>query len=220
MDLDGLQGALGYPFQDRDLLRRAVTHRSGGAAHNERLEFLGDAVLGYVVARRLFEGFPEARERDLTLMRASLVRKDALADVAREIGLGGHIVLGIGERRSGVRDRASVLADALESVLGAVAIDGGVAAAGEVVERLFRARMEALDGAVEQDAKTRLQECLQARRLALPDYVVESVDADAQPNLYVVCCRVEALGLKASAGGESRKSAEQLAARAVLERIP
>ncbi len=219
MDLDGLQGALGYSFRDEDLLLRAVTHRSGGATHNERLEFLGDAVLGYVVARHLFERFPEARERDLTLMRASLVRKEALADVAREMGLGGHLVLGIGERRSGVRDRASVLADALESVLGAVAIDGGVAAAGEVVERLFRTRMAGLDGGVEQDAKTRLQECLQARRLALPEYLAESVDADAQPNGYVVCCRVEALGLEATAAGESRKSAEQLAARAVLERI-
>ena len=219
MDVDGLQGALGYSFQDRDLLLRAVTHRSGGAAHNERLEFLGDAVLGYVVARHLFERFPEARERDLTLMRASLVRKEALADVAREMGLGGHLVLGIAERRSVVRDRASVLADALESVLGAVAIDGGVAAAGEVVERLFRTRMAGLNGGVEQDAKTRLQECLQARRLALPEYLAESVDADAQPNGYVVCCRVEALGLEATAAGESRKSAEQLAARAVLERI-
>lgn len=219
MDLAGLQSALGYAFRDRSLLERALTHRSAGVCHNERLEFLGDAALGYLVARRLFETFPDAREEELTLMRADLVRKDALAAVARQIALGEHLLLGSGERRSGVRARTSVLADALEAVVGAAALDGGMGAGTAVVDALFGARIEAFDGAPEKDPKTRLQEILQARGLTLPEYMVESDAGKAHARRYVVRCRVRELDAEATGTASSRREAEQAAARRVLERL-
>lgn len=219
MDLGTLERALGHAFRDRALLQRALTHRSGGLCHNERLEFLGDAALGYLVGRRLFETFPDAREEELTLMRADLVRKDALAGVAREIGLGEYLLLGSGERRSGVRDRTSVLADALEAVVGAAALDGGAEAGRAVVDALFGARIEAFDGAPEKDAKTRLQEILQARGLTLPEYTVESDEGKAHARRYVVRCRVKELDAEATGAASSRREAEQAAAGRVLERL-
>lgn len=219
MDTASLESAIGYAFRDRALLQRALTHRSGGVCHNERLEFLGDAALGYLVGRRLFETFPDAREEELTLMRANLVRKDALAAVARKIALGEHLLLGSGERRSGVRDRTSVLADALEAVVGAAALDGGMDAGTAVVDALFGARIEAFDGAPEKDAKTRLQEILQARGLTLPEYLVESDEGKAHARRYVVRCRVQELEVAATGTASSRREAEQAAARCVLERL-
>ena len=196
-----------------------MTHRSAGVCHNERLEFLGDAALGYLVGRRLFETFPDAREEELTLMRANLVRKDALAQVAREIALGEHVLLGSGERRSGVRDRTSVLADALEAVVGAATLDGGSAAGRAVVDALFGTRIEGFDGAPQKDAKTRLQEILQARGLTLPEYTVESDAGKAHARRYVVRCRVPELDVAATGAGASRREAEQAAAHRVLERL-
>ena len=219
MDHASLESALGYAFRDRALLEQALTHRSAGVSHNERLEFLGDAALGYLVGRRLFETFPDAREEELTLMRANLVRKDALAAVAREIALGEHLLLGSGERRSGVRERTSVLADALEAVVGAAALDGGMDAGTAVVDALFGARIEAFDGAPEKDAKTRLQEILQARGLTLPEYLVESDEGKAHARRYVVRCRVRELEVAATGTASSRREAEQAAARCVLERL-
>lgn len=219
MDHASLESAIGYAFRDRALLERALTHRSAGVSHNERLEFLGDAALGYLVGRRLFETFPDAREEELTLMRANLVRKDALAAVAREIALGEHLLLGSGERRSGVRDRTSVLTDALEAVVGAAALDGGMDAGTAVVDALFGARIEAFDGAPEKDAKTRLQEILQARGLTLPEYTVESDEGKAHARRYVVRCRVQELDAEATGAASSRREAEQAAAHCVLERL-
>ena len=219
MELSVLESTLGYAFRDRALLERALTHRSAGVCHNERLEFLGDAALGYLVARRLFETFPDAREEELTLMRADLVRKDALAAVAREIALGEHLRLGSGERRSGVRDRTSVLADALEAVVGAAALDGGAEAGTAVVNALFGARIAAFDGAPQKDAKTRLQEVLQARGLTLPEYTVESDEGQAHERRFVVRCRVQELDAEATGAASSRWEAEQAAAHRVLERL-
>ena len=219
MDLAPLERALGYAFRDRALLQRALTHRSAGVSHNERLEFLGDAALGYLVGRRLFDAFPDAREEELTLMRADLVRKDALAAVAREIALGEHLLLGSGERRSGVRDRTSVLADALEAVVGAATLDGGAEAGAAVVDALFGARIATFDGAPEKDAKTRLQETLQARGLTLPEYLVESDAGKPHARRYVVRCRVRELDAEATGAASSRREAEQAAARRVLERL-
>ena len=219
MDLGTLERALGYAFRDRGLLERALTHRSAGVCHNERLEFLGDATLGYLVARALFETFPDAREEELTLMRADLVRKDALAAVAREIALGEHLLLGSGERRSGVRDRTSVLADALEAVVGAAALDGGAEAGTAVVNALFGARIATFDGAPEKDAKTRLQEVLQARGLTPPEYAVESDAGKPHERRFVVRCRVRELDVAATGAAASRREAEQAAARSVLERL-
>ena len=219
MALARLEAALGYAFRDRSLLSRALTHRSAGAPNNERLEFLGDAMLGYLVARRLFEVFPDAPERDLTLMRAGLVRNDALAEVARDIALGDHVLLDTGARRSGVRDRSSVLADTLEAVLGAVTLDGGVEAGMAVVEALFGARIAAAGSATGKDPKTRLQEAMQARGLALPEYVVEGLEGEPHARRFTVRCRVEALDLHATGAAHSRREAEQAAAGGVLEQL-
>ena len=216
MHLARLEGALGYAFRDRALLQRALTHRSAGASHNERLEFLGDAMLGYLVARRLFDAFPDAPEEDLTLMRAGLVRKHALAEVARDIALGDHLLLGSGERSSGVRDRASVLADALEAVVGAAALDGGIDAGAAIVDTLFGARIVAFDGPPPKDAKTRLQELLQARAKPLPTYRIVEVGGAAHRRLFTMGCRVEGIDGETVGTGSSRRRAEQDAAMRVM----
>ena len=219
MELARLETALGHAFRDRALLSRALTHRSAGVPHNERLEFLGDALLGYVVARRLFEAFPDAPEKDLTLMRAGLVRNDALAEVARELGLGEHVLLDPAARRSGVRDRPSVLADTLEAVVGAVTLDGGVEAGTAVVETLFGARIALAGGVAGKDPKTRLQEAVQARGLALPEYVVEGLEGAPHARRFTVRCRVDALDLHATGAARTRREAEQSAAGGVLRQL-
>lgn len=214
-----LEARLGYAFRERTLLRLALTHRSGGAEHNERLEFLGDAALGCVVASLLFEAYPQAAARDLSLMRASLVKNDTLAGIAREMDLGAALNLGAGERRTGARGNASILADAFEAVLGAVLRDGGAEALRAVVARCFRARLLALRGTPAKDAKTRLQELAQARGMPLPDYSVEGVEGADHARRFVVRCRLQALGVDAAAAGSSRREAEQRAAEAVLGRL-
>lgn len=213
-----LERRLGHRFGEPALLTRALTHRSGGGEHNERLEFLGDAALGFVVAEALFEAHPEATERDLSLMRVSLVRNDVLAAIAREIGLGAALTSSMAPRR-GVGPVPSVLANALEAVLGAVCRDGGVEALRAVVARLFGARLDTLCGAPEADAKTRLQELAHAHRVALPDYSVERVEGPDHARRFVVRCRVAELGVDAAAAGASRREAEQRAAGAVLRQL-
>lgn len=219
MDLDRLEAELAYAFQDRQLLRLALTHRSVGVANNERLEFLGDAALGYVVAARLYEYYPGASEQDLTLMRASLVKKASLAEVARNIDLGRHLQLGIGEKRSGVRDRDSILGDALEAVLGAVVTDSGIECAANVIVRLLGDRLTSFDGTTEKDPKTRLQEFVQGRRIELPRYSIVRTEGEDHARRFVVRCRVDALDLEATASATSRREAEMLAALDVLARI-
>jgi ribonuclease-3 len=215
-----LRDQLGYECRDPALLESALTHRSAGGAHNERLEFLGDAVLNCVVARLVFHAFPEATEGDLSRFRASLVSGEALAVIAAEIGLGSQLRLGSGELKSGGFRRKSILADALEALFGAVYLDGGFEAAEAVIERLVAPRLDKLPSADElKDPKTRLQETLQARGLPLPTYVVESVSGEAHNQLFEVRCSVSALGLNVSASGPSRRRAEQAAAQRVLNAI-
>lgn len=218
--LRDLETQLGYRFQDPSLLIRALTHRSGGSVHNERLEFLGDAALGYAVSCLLFELWPNASERDLTLMRASIVRNDALAAVAEQIDLGRQLRLGQGEKRAGARRNASILADALEAVFGALTQDGGQQACLAVAQRLFGERLAAFGGTSEQDAKSRLQQFAQARRLPLPRYRVERVEGSDHAPRYVVSCRLDDLGVNAVAAAGSRRDAEQLAALEVLGALP
>lgn len=218
--LDGrLERALGHTFARRALLQQALTHKSFAKSHNERLEFLGDAVLGYVVANRLFEVNPDVHEDTLSLLRASLVRKETLAEVARELNLGVHLRLGVGERKSGGHQRASILADALEAILGAVHLDGGIEAARGVILRLLEPRMLNLDPDALKDAKTRLQECLQGANLDLPEYEIESTSGSAHARVFVVRCRVAAFDLQVSAEGRSRRAAEKRAAEIMLERV-
>ncbi len=214
-----LEAAIGHTFADRQLLARALTHRSGGADNYERLEFLGDAVLGYLVARRLFETHRHASEHELTLMRASLVRKETLSGIARDLDIGRNVRLGTGERGRRIHSQPSLLADVLEALLGAVAVDGGVEAAAKVVDRLFRERFRNFDDSALRNAKGLLQELVQSRRMALPRYDVMRMEGADHAPRFVVRCRVDALDLESTAAGSSRKEAEMRAALDLLDRL-
>lgn len=211
---------LGYTFQRVDLLRLALTHRSLGNPNNERLEFLGDGVLNMVVAELLFRARPDVPEGDLSRLRARIVRERTLAEVARKLDLGDHVLLGPGELKSGGFLRDSILADALEAVIGAVFLDGGFDAARALVERLMSERIADLpDAEALKDPKTRLQELLQGRSLKLPEYeVVDERGAD-HDRAFTVICRVEMLEAPISATAASRRKAEQAAAKSALELI-
>jgi ribonuclease-3 len=211
---------LGHVFRRPELLQHALTHRSHGATHNERLEFVGDAVLNCVVAAALFERFPAIPEGELTRVRASLVNRDTLARLARGLALGGEIVLGEGEVKSGGDERPSILADALEAIFGAVFVDAGFDATRAVIERIYAAEFAGLDPAtLGKDPKTRLQEWLQARRIAVPEYVVTGADGEAHAQTFTIECRIGALGVATTGTGTSRRTAEQAAAAAAYELV-
>ncbi|MEQ8857826.1 MAG: ribonuclease III [Pseudomonadales bacterium] len=210
---------MGYRFEDAQLLERALTHKSYAKTHNERLEFLGDAVLGYVVANALYGELPDAHEHAMSLLRANLVRKETLADVAKEVELGSYLRLGAGARRSGGHRLDSILADALEALIGAVHLDGGIEPARTVILRLLESRMRDLDPEALKDAKTRLQELLQGDNLPLPEYAIESTAGSAHAKVFTVSCRVSAYGLEVTGEGRSRRAAEKQAAALMLERV-
>ena len=213
-----LQDRLGYVLADGVLLQRALTHRSYGADNNERLEYLGDAVLSFVVAEMLFQHFPGASEGELSRYRASLVSGEALAVRAADIGLGELLRLGDGELKSGGQRRATILADALEALFGAIYLDGGLDAARAVAARIFSERLATLPSAAElKDAKTRLQEWLQGRGHALPAYTVLEVSGEPHDQRFRVRCDVGELAITAEADGNSRRRAEQEAAQRVLD---
>jgi ribonuclease III len=215
-----LERRLGYRFVSRALLEQALTHRSCGADNNERLEFLGDGVLGCAVADELYARFPRLSEGKLTRLRASLVREEALAEVAKRLGVQDFVRLGEGELAAGAEARPSILADALEAVFGAVFLDGGYEAARRSVLAAFGPLIDRLDPErPAKDAKTRLQELLQAKRRQLPQYRVVSVQGEAHRQSFEVECVVADLGLSGTGSGTSRQRAEQQAARVVLERL-
>jgi ribonuclease-3 len=219
-DPQRLSRQLGYAFADPQLLDDALTHRSAQARHNERLEFLGDAVLGFMVAEALWQRFPKATEGELSRLRAQLVNRETLARVAQELELGQYLRLGAGELRSGGHARESILADAVEAVLAALYLDGGLEVTRGVVDRLLGPRLAALSPETQRkDAKTRLQEWLQARRLALPTYEVVDASGEDHAQTFVVCCAVESLGRSTTAAGPTRRKAEQLAAERLLETL-
>lgn len=215
-----LEQRLGYRFSDPGKARQALRHRSAGGMHNERLEFLGDAALGLVVAEMLYRECPELPEGDLTRMRATLVNGRALARMARGLDLGELLVMGTGEQHGGGFQRRSTLADVFEAVIGAVFLDGGYQAAHALLARLFAEPMRDLpDPESLKDPKTRLQEMLQARGMDLPEYrLVESSGPD-HARQFRAECRVPALGLSASGRGSSRRAAEQAAAAELLGRV-
>ncbi|GAB4212291.1 MAG: hypothetical protein Fur007_04290 [Rhodoferax sp.] len=218
--LTALQQALRYAFQDESLLQRALTHRSFSADHNERLEFLGDAVLGLSVAELLFTRLADQPEGDLSRVRASLVRQDALYRLALGLGLASGLRLGAGELNSGGAQRPSILADALEAVIGAVYLDGGFAAARDLVLRLYADVPIGPDmPGLGRDPKTALQEWLQGRRQALPQYRVLGTEGAAHQQTFVVLCEVAALQAQAQGKGGSRRAAEQAAAAAMLQQL-
>jgi len=211
---------LGYKFSDSGLLEQALTHRSASKNHNERLEYLGDALLGFSIARALYDQKQDVREGGLSRFRADLVRSESLAELAREIDLGTCLQLGIGERRSGGNQRASVLADALEAVLGAIFLDGGFTAADEVVLRIFSSRLENLPDEIDLiDPKTRLQEYLQGKQLPPPEYSLADVSGAEHARSFNVRCKIPAFDLEARGIGTSRRRAEQAAASIALEQL-
>lgn len=215
-----LSDTLGYQFNDRHLLRQALTHRSAHGPSNERLEFLGDAVLDFVVSEILYRSLPESDEGDLSRLRASLVNDASLAGLAVEIGLGGHLLLGGGEKKSGGHRRESILADALEALFGAVFLDSGISAASTMIERVFGERLQEFPDASElRDPKTRLQEWLQGRGLPLPEYRLVKVSGEAHKQRFEVQCSAGDPGQQAVGEGSSRRNAEQQAARRMLDRL-
>ncbi|MDX1516970.1 MAG: ribonuclease III [Woeseiaceae bacterium] len=215
-----LKDTLGYEFQDVDLFRQALTHRSAPGESNERLEFLGDAVLDTVISEVVFRAQPNSPEGDLSRLRSSLVKDTSLADLAADIGLGEYLILGSGERKSGGHRRESILADALEALIGGVYLDAGYEAAGRLVERLFGDRLFDLpDPRDLRDAKTRLQEWLQARQLALPEYELVDVSGQAHRQKFTVSCALDGVADATAGVGTSRRHAEQQAAERMLKRL-
>lgn len=215
-----VRAELAYEPRDPALFRAALTHRSVPGPNNERLEFLGDAVLNLVVAHHLYAAFPQASEGDLSRLRARVVSGEPLAEVAASLRLGEALHLGSGELKTGGFRRQSILADALEAVCGALYLDGGLTVAERVIERLFEPRISALPAPHElKDAKTRLQEYLQSRGLTLPRYKVERVEGEAHAQIFHVACNVPALRLSAQGRGSSRRRAEQEAAERILEAV-
>jgi ribonuclease-3 len=219
--VDWVERTFGHAFKAPALCHAALTHRSAGGEHNERLEFLGDSILNCSVARLLYDAHPNADEGALSRLRASLVSGDTLALIAGEIGLGEHLRLGQGELKSGGFRRASILADALEAILGAIFLDSGFDAAAAAVKRIIAQRLSELPAAEAlKDAKTRLQEVLQAHGLSLPVYTLTAVSGDPHAQSFTVTCEVPTLGLAAVGEAGSRRRAEQLAARKLLDLLP
>ena len=215
-----LQKALGYQFNDASLLEQALTHRSHSGAHNERLEFLGDSVLNFVVASLLFKRFSKIDEGDLSRLRANLVKQAALADIASKLDLSHYLRLGEGELKSGGFRRPSILADALEAIFGAVYLDGGFDAVQQVIRGQYESILDHVDDkTLGKDPKTLLQELLQGRKLDLPVYTVVATHGAAHNQLFDVECHIPKLDIKVSAGGGSRRAAEQAAAELALAAI-
>jgi ribonuclease-3 len=218
---DWVERTFGHVFAQPTLCRTALTHRSAGAEHNERLEFLGDAILNCSVARMLYDAQPQADEGALSRLRASLVSGETLAQIAAGLEMGERLHLGSGELKSGGFRRGSILADALEAMLGAIFLDAGFDAAAAAVARIMAPRMAELPSAdTLKDPKTRLQEVLQARGLALPTYTLTAATGDHHAQVFTVTCEIPTFGVAAVGEGASRRRAEQLAAAKIMYLLP
>lgn len=216
--LDGLQNRLGYRFRNASLLAQALTHRSHGKQHNERLEFLGDSVLNCAVAAMLYARFGRFDEGDLSRLRSNLVKQQTLYEIGQSLALGEALVLGEGERRSGGLRRPSILADGVEAIVGAIFLDSGFAQAATVIEKLYEPVLKSVDPkTLGKDAKTLLQEYLQGRRIPLPVYDVVATHGAAHSQVFEVECSIPKLGVQVSGSGGSRRAAEQAAAKLALE---
>jgi len=215
-----VKDTLGYEFKDEALLKRALTHRSATGPHNERMEFLGDAVLQLVISEYLYEKRPDTPEGRLSRLRSRLVKDSTLGDVGACLGIGKHLRLGSGEKKTGGHRRESILADAVEALFAAVYLDSGLAPARDVIFAALGDRIAGLPvGGELRDPKSRLQELLQARKIPLPAYELEKTSGKAHEQTFEVSCSVETLGLQASGSGSSRRDAEQAAARVMLASI-
>jgi ribonuclease-3 len=210
---------LGHAFSNGELLEQALTHRSAGRRNNERLEFLGDALLNLIVAEYVYEAYPRASEGEMTRLRAALVNGSALADLAREEVLGDRLVLGPGELKTGGFRRESILADTLEALIAAIYLDAGWEACRTLVRRLFGSRVLDAESRLAKDPKTSLQELLQANALALPVYEPIATHGDDHEKTFEVACSIASLDLRSLGSGSSRRAAEQAAAEAILESV-
>lgn len=218
--LHRLEHSIQYQFQRPDLLQLALTHRSvSGKTNNERLEFLGDSIVNLVVAELLFDRFKQAKEGQLSRLRAELVSGESLAQLARDIGVGEYLQLGVGELKSGGFRRTSILADAMEAIIGAIYLDAGMEASQRCIKLWFEPRLVNLTLEIPKDAKTRLQEYLQSRQMTLPVYEVVSVVGEAHDQFFEVICHVEGIGLPGEGEGSTRRKAEQMAAEDVLQKL-
>lgn len=218
--LDKLCRELQHAFHDMTLLETALTHRSVGSRNNERLEFLGDAILSFVISAELYSRFPEADEGTLSRLRSSLVKGDTLAGLARGLDLGNYLSLGSGELKSGGYRRDSILADALEAVFGAIYLDSDIDTIKTIILRLYDERISTATPHAElKDPKTRLQELLQSRHLPLPTYSVISVEGEAHAQTFVVRCDIEGLAEPTIGSASSRRKAEQAAAELALQAL-
>jgi len=218
--IDVLLKKLEYSFNDISLLNEALTHRSYASKNNERLEFLGDGILNFVIADELFKLYPDVQEGDLSRLRANLVNKESLAVIANKLDLGEVIKLGSGELKSGGFRRPSILADAVESILGSVYCDAGFAAARDLIVRLYAVRLASptdLQGL--KDPKTRLQELLQSRRFALPDYQVVNISGHAHAQIFHVKCSIKQMSIEVNGEGKSRRKGEQIAADKAISMV-
>ena len=215
--INRLSKRIGYSFVQPDLLIQALTHRSAKGSHNERLEFLGDSILGFVIAEALFEQFPKHDEGDLTRMRSSLVKGVTLAEIGRNFNLGEHLILGPGELKSGGHRRESILEDAIEAIIGAVYLDSDIIQCKQLILTWFAERLNSIKPGNEQkDPKTRLQEYLQGRKISLPLYDVIDTSGQSHNQQFTVRCVTEVIDTEVIAKGTSRRKAEQAAAEQVL----
>jgi ribonuclease III len=215
-----LEKSLEYGFDQPELLRQALTHRSHSSPHNERLEFLGDSVLNCIVATLLYRRFPNLKEGELSRLRANLVRQESLAEIAADLSLGDRLRLGEGELKSGGFRRPSILADALEAVFGAIYLDAGFDAVARVIEHLYSTRIEQIDPRdASKDPKTALQELLQAKHLPVPQYRLLAMRGDAHAQEFEVSCVMPEIKLEMTGKGVSRRGAEQQAAQAALDKL-
>ncbi|MDE0508236.1 MAG: ribonuclease III [Gammaproteobacteria bacterium] len=217
IDLSSLQQRIGYQFKDASLARQALTHRSARAEHNERLEFLGDALLGFLMAEEAWNAWPDASEGDLTIMRAAVINRTVLSEVAVALDLGSLLELGAGEAKSGGRQRESVLSTAMEALIAAIYLDGGLDACREFVKTWFPAPGENFgEGGVRKDNKSRLQELMQSQRRALPGYEVLEIGGSGHEQQFRVKCTLAELEIATEGSGASRRAAEQMAAGMAL----
>lgn len=218
--IDKLERKLGYQFNDAELVNLALTHRSANSKHNERLEFLGDSILSFVIADDLYHRFPKVNEGDMSRMRATLVRGHTLAELGREFDLGDYLKLGPGELKSGGFRRDSILADAVEAIIGAIYLDSDIEQVRGIVLSWYESRLESIKPGVSQkDPKTRLQEFLQGRRKPLPVYTVTNIKGEAHNQEFTVECEVAGVEKPVIGKGTSRRKAEQAAAETALEQL-
>ncbi|ANS86405.1 ribonuclease III [Vibrio scophthalmi] len=215
-----LEKKLGYTFNDAEFINLALTHRSANGKHNERLEFLGDSILSFVIADELYHRFPKVNEGDMSRMRATLVRGNTLAELGREFVLGDYLKLGPGELKSGGFRRDSILADAVEAIIGAIYLDSDIEVVRGIVLSWYQTRLDEIKpGASQKDPKTRLQEFLQGRRKPLPVYTVTNIKGEAHNQEFTVSCEVAGTGSPVIGKGTSRRKAEQAAAETALEQL-